>query len=221
MNPTINDLGDLHSYVSSLDIGISSIFRGVKDVSYRLVPSIGRREFTGGSSLQKAERRMFQLFKESGLPYLPFVPRDDWEWLAVCQHYGLPTRLLDWTTNPLVAAYFAVEGRPDEDGVLYTYTGTETVSADERPSPFEVDEVLRYRPPHISPRVVAQSALFTIHPDPRKPFSSRQISALTVPAGAKGQLKRALYKYGIGKKTLFPSLEGVAADLLWVHCKTH
>ena len=129
----IKDLDDLHGYVRALSNGISSIFRGLPDRSYELVPSIGRKEFTGESTLKGAERRMLQLFKESALPYLSFSPRDDWEWLALAQHHGLPTRLLDWTTNPLVAVYFAVCEMCDRDGALYVYTGTETVEAGSRP----------------------------------------------------------------------------------------
>jgi hypothetical protein len=43
---------------------------------------------------------------------------DYFGWLFLAQHYGLPTRLLDWTENPLVATYFAVE-RPDDDGCIW------------------------------------------------------------------------------------------------------
>ena len=221
MTTLINNLDDVHRYVQTLAGGISSIFRGLPDYAYKLVPSIGRREFTGGSTLEGAERRMLQLFKESALPYLPFSPRDDWEWLALAQHHGLPTRLLDWTTNPLVAAYFAVRELFDTDGVLYVYTGIETAPVENRPSPFEISGVMRYRPPHISLRVPAQGALFTIHNDPRQPFTSTKLEMLTIPAAAKGKLKRTLYKYGMSQKTLFPGLDGIAADLLWVHCKTH
>jgi hypothetical protein len=38
------------------------------------------------------------------------------KFVALAQHYGLPTRSIDWTYSPYVAAYFAMQGRPDVDG---------------------------------------------------------------------------------------------------------
>ena len=87
------------------------VFRGVKrSATHRLIPSAGRGPTRDTRKVLRAEQQILNAFKRTALPFLPFQPKDDWEWLALAQHHGLPTRLLDWTTNPLVAAYFACSG---------------------------------------------------------------------------------------------------------------
>lgn len=218
-------MGELASFLekSRVALGISSIFRGVRDPSHTLVPSIGRYKFAGDPNLGRTERRLFRLFKEAALPYLSFSPRNDWEWLAVAQHHGIPTRLLDWTTSPLVAAYFAVEQPHDNDSIIYIYTGRDTVDEKELAGdPLQIKKIRRFRPPHLSPRVIAQGSVFTIHPAPREPFvDDKYVGFLRIPQAARRDFKRALFKCGIKRGTLFPGLDGVAADLAWLHIDMH
>ncbi len=86
------------------------LFRGHREESWSLVPKIARLELRDNKDLLSTEQAMLTEFRGRALPHLEFQPRSNWEWLALAQHFGMATRLLDWTTNPLAALWFAIEG---------------------------------------------------------------------------------------------------------------
>jgi hypothetical protein len=63
----------------------------------------------------------FNHWREQAVAYTDALPQNDFECLAFAQHYGLATRLLDWSTNPLVALYFAVEMQGETDGAVFCH----------------------------------------------------------------------------------------------------
>ena len=193
----------------------SDIYRGITNKDYELIPKIGRVPLSPRQSRKLEEGRIFRRFKERALPYLQFMPRDDWDWLAVAQHHSLPTRLLDWTRNSLAALYFAVEHESPCDCAIYVLKGYKVISTRLHSNPFKYQEVGKFVPDRITPRISAQLGVFTIHPELEKAFLSENLEKLIIPNKIRRKLKRILDTYGINRATLFPDLDGLAIHIKW------
>lgn len=196
------------------------IYRGMKSLDYPLIPKIGRVEPPASvGSRQRNEMEILRLFKERAFQYLDFTPTSDWDWLALGQQYGLPTRLLDWTDNPLVACFFAVDEMSQADGVVYAYHNESYISVDKHPDPFKYREVGKFIPRHITPRITTQGGLFTVHPNPYEPFESTDMDKIIIPDKIQADLRRTLNIYGVNRFSLFPGLDGLAAHIEWLQSK--
>ncbi|MCT4178902.1 FRG domain-containing protein [Elizabethkingia anophelis] len=105
-------------------------FRGQTNSAWDLEPKLMR------TTHQPSETFYFNRFKQDASIILNHQPKSEFDWLFLMQHYGIPTRLLDWSESPLVALYFAISESPDADGALYVLL------------PTELNKISNYRPDH-------------------------------------------------------------------------
>jgi len=197
------------------------IFRGEGTAGYPLLAKAGREGSYRGAARKKPykladEIEALELFKRQARPHLGHTPASDLEWLAIAQHHGMSTRLLDWTESILVAAFFAAqEAGTKGDAVIYGVRGLRTLTKAEARTPFKLRTPGIYRPPHITPRIPAQRSVFTVHPDPRVPFALRGIVEWRISESACSNIKRVLDACAVNEASLFPDIDGLSRYIGW------
>ncbi len=213
-----------------------TVYRGVKDVQYKLTPKIGRPDITWMDDWDAEESRMFRMFQQRA----PFfysnsssIPKDGWETLFFAQHYGLPTRLLDWTRNPLVALYFAVaRNNGNSHSAVYVLRKEDCFDWTKHVKEWRLKcasllkrygfaDFAKVIPPSISERIVAQSGLFTLHANPTKPIGGRHVDCIVIPNELRPGFKRMLYQYGVHEASIKPGFDGLCSHLFWLRTKHH
>src|SRR6516225_3953599 len=121
-------------------------FRGERDERWPLYSSLSRYLQNFGvdqGAWAQQEGRILRVFKRKAHQFLvqPPEPDDDFQWLALMQHHGAPTRLIDFTWSPYVAAFFALE-RTLHDGVVWSINPSQ-VDSGRAPKPMRMDPRLR------------------------------------------------------------------------------
>jgi hypothetical protein len=219
----LGTVASLQEYLSlvldrSQEPGEGWVYRGHREDGWLPVPKIDRLEYSqyrrekGWDRLQH-EGWLLKEFMKAARPHVSIEPQDKWEWLGIAQHYGLATRLLDWTANPIIALFFAVEkpNNGDKSAVwCYKHKGQSSTSF---PDPFQIPELVFYDPPHLSSRVPAQAGCFTAYPTgdggnhDAWPGSVRRVKISGI---ARSTVRAELIHIGINRASLFPDLDGIA-----------
>jgi FRG domain len=205
---TISSLADLIARVtpSSPDPATgrhrdSGVYRGAANASWPLLTSL---DTLGGvappHNKADLEEHILRNFIRYSRPFFGTPPVNDWEVLIAAQHHGLPTRLLDWTYSPMVAAHFAtLVGKPDADRAVWRLDwkavhrffqlpdralliqDLEGIFGGDRPftpgtlfgaRTRERQFACMIEPPSLDARIASQAATFTLCSDNRRSFDS-------------------------------------------------
>jgi type I restriction enzyme M protein len=214
---TIESFNDFHETIESLGHKKAQIFRGLSDASYEFKPSICRLNFDP-IKLKGIEKKLVNKFKSVALAYIEneVVPSNDLDWLALAQHHGLPTRLMDWTYNPLIALFFAVKKETNINSCVYVLWDYKHVKMNMNPFNLNEKIKLKYHIYHPSPfikRAIAQSSIFSVHPLNNHGYNTSNICKLIIKNSCRKKLKDAVIKYGVSYKSIYPDMNGLCMYL--------
>ncbi|MCC8034843.1 MAG: FRG domain-containing protein [Rikenellaceae bacterium] len=202
------------------------LFRG-QPCDKPLVPNLGR---LGLENIRQYEADIFADFAKRYRPYCPKTCDNDFDLLALGQHFGLPTRLMDWTESALVGLWFATETDiTDHHSVVWMFSpAPEDILDTKEPSPFEVNSTRVFCPNHISARITSQSGWFTCHHlkendrflrfERLKKYHEKLIK-IEVPRTTFPEIRVKLNMLGVNAATVYPDLSGLARHLKWKHLK--
>lgn len=198
------------------------VFRGQSDARHGLRPGVGRSDKCGPKPYSiDDEKFYFEEFRYLAPRVDPYIDTA-LEWLALGQHHGLPTRLLDWTFNPLVAAYFATE-QNGVDGKIFMVQADKgklfRETADKKLDPFDEthDKPILVRVPPHAARVTAQQGLFSVHYHPDMDWdlatSGMTHAILEIPSAEKDFFRTAIGAMGVDRTRLMTDMDAFCGDM--------
>ncbi|WP_053980535.1 FRG domain-containing protein [Marinagarivorans algicola] len=227
MDNEINCVSDYLKMAPAFESEVLLLFRG-QGGHYPLYPKIARSD--PKKNTVAVEREMVEELSRRLAGDADFSGMSEWDKLAYAQHYGLATRLLDWTTNPLVALWFACSDLDEsKDGHVYMIVTNKNMFVDTKKdkTPFRLSKTKIWKPNINNARIASQNAWFTVHRYSQKDKAfvhlganaeySDEIIGKIVPKARKSALLKQLDKLGINHEFIYQGVESTCKYINWIN----
>jgi len=198
-----------------------TLFRG-QALQGGLLPGIARKDSSKDTTNE--EKHVLEQLQLQGASLLREVGPTMLDIMVLAQHYGLKTRLLDWTSNPLAALWFACSDYQKGDAFVYALEADTFLEKNVyQKDPFRTAKTRAFQARLNNDRIVAQEGWFTLHRYSGKTNSfvpletntemKGHIHRLRVPEDKRSTLLKSLDRHGVNARTLFPDLGGLCRHL--------
>jgi hypothetical protein len=207
------------------------LWRGQSDAAWALRPRLSAIWETSSGDFQATEQKMFQEFRQAAPFLLPSASTNDWDRLSIAAHYGMKTRLLDWTVNPMVALWFALAKPKDVDAAVWSFrpSGSNMPRRSKltATSPFTIDKTTIFRPEAHSPRIAMQAGWHSAHrftkaqgllAIDRIKEHATNLALFRIPRSKRGGVFDRLEGSGISVTTVFGDLPSLCSFISDRHC---
>lgn len=233
------EIESLSDYIDQIGSYINNkkrlfLFRGQPD-DLPMIPKIARYPLSK-NDIENIEREIYTQFMLRSNQFIDTKGYISLELMSVGQHYGLPTRLLDWSSNPLIALYFAVSekmkkkfGIPaielfkqeDDYCVVYILNSDSVEIIDYHSEFLKLKDISLFQPRTINNRFFNQSSWFSVHPFDKKkdeyPSMNSKVKNLTrvrIHVTNCDEILEGLRQVGINNTFIYPSLESICKDIV-------
>jgi hypothetical protein len=225
---TVSSFKAFQEIILDVPIDKLTLYRG-QSLDRPLLPKIARYEI---KDVERVEREMLDDFQRRSIHLIEYHPGNSWDWLALAQHHGMATRLLDWTENPLIALWFSMSSLTETKESDYSVVwGFQVPPEDIVTSPEEIEKIKEgvtkvFKPNHITKRISAQFGWFTVHSaDKQKIFQpfenyedySGRLFKICIKSECFSECKKWLHNFGINSASMYPDIDGLAKHVEWLY----